>query len=257
MSNLSAVSLIVVVAAAAGLLSLFVQTRVQVAHRKAHQEYGTVVFLQLGVVFAVLLAFVFSSCWEGYNEAAQSVDLECGALHGAAMIAATLPEDQARRVLSLEATYIRSVVFVEWPHVARHRAESLATDNELVALVEAAARLPGLDARQSDGRNQIELLLAQAHAQRENRIFQASLGVPILLWTILVAFSTVLVVFVSLSGIEQKLVAITFTATFAAAIASILILARLLDYPFEGGLALAPNDFVSLLSKVTGLLQSV
>jgi len=47
-------------------------------------------FLQLGVVFAVLLAFVFSEAWGEYNEAAQAVDLEVSAMHGVAMISATL-----------------------------------------------------------------------------------------------------------------------------------------------------------------------
>ena len=41
---------------------------------------------------------------------------------------------------------------------------------------------------------------------------------------------------------------------FAAAITSILVIARLLDYPFEGALAIPPSDFTDLLGKLRLLL---
>jgi hypothetical protein len=45
--------------------------------------------MQLGVVFAVLLAFVFNEVRSEYNESAQAIVLEISAMHGAAVIAAT------------------------------------------------------------------------------------------------------------------------------------------------------------------------
>lgn len=254
-----AVSMLIVAAAglAGGLLSLFLQARIKLAQRKAHQEYGTVVFLQLGVVFAVLLAFVFDSCWEGYNAAGQSIDFECGALHGAAMIAVALPDEQARTVLSLETRYVRSVIDAEWPRMRRDRRESLRTDDDLAALVRAVATLQVQGTEFEGDRDEIQRLVETAHAQREARIFQADQGVPGALWTVLIAFTIVLVGFVSLAALEQRTIAVAFTATFAAATTSILVLAHLLDYPFEGGLALEPTDFHSVLEKLQLLLRGV
>src|ERR1700730_8976688 len=40
--------------------------------RRSH-EVGYAVFLQLGVIFAVLLAFVFNGVWSDYNMAAQAI----------------------------------------------------------------------------------------------------------------------------------------------------------------------------------------
>ena len=53
--------------------------------RRSH-EVGYAVFLQLGVIFAVLLAFVFNNVWSNYNIASQAIDSECASLHGIAIL---------------------------------------------------------------------------------------------------------------------------------------------------------------------------
>src|SRR5579884_994860 len=75
-----------------GALSWLIRTRVNLDALRRHHEVGSAVFLQLGVVYAVLLAFVFIQVWDQYNEAASAIDQECGALHGAAMLASTLQQ---------------------------------------------------------------------------------------------------------------------------------------------------------------------
>ena len=49
---------------------------------RRYHEIGYAVFLQLGVIFAVLLAFIFDNVWSNYNVASQAIDSECGSLHG-------------------------------------------------------------------------------------------------------------------------------------------------------------------------------
>ena len=53
---------------------------------RRYHEVGYAVFLQLGVIFAVLLAFVFNNVWSEYNVASQAIDSECGSLHGIAIL---------------------------------------------------------------------------------------------------------------------------------------------------------------------------
>src|SRR4051812_13443100 len=71
----------------AGALSWTTRKLVQIDAPRRHHEIGSAVFLQLGVVFAVLLAFVFSEVWSEYNTAANAINQECANLHGAAMLA--------------------------------------------------------------------------------------------------------------------------------------------------------------------------
>ena len=110
MSYVAFILIVLACAAAATGFSYAVHRLVHVDTRRRHQEVGSAVFLQLGVLFAVLLAFIFSGAWGEYGEAQDAIDLECGALHGVAMIASTLPPPQAHDLLVLEAAFLDDVI---------------------------------------------------------------------------------------------------------------------------------------------------
>jgi hypothetical protein len=67
----------------------------------------------------------------------------------------------------------------------------------------------------------------------------------------------VLSLFVSFSGIKNRLTALAMAASFTVSIVSILVIARLLDCPFEGALALRPAGFIDVIGKVSDLLSQV
>ena len=75
-----------VVVLGAGIVAAFICALLhRIVHRdtfRRYHEVGYAVFLQLGVIFAVLLAFIFDNVWSNYNVASQAIDSECGSLHG-------------------------------------------------------------------------------------------------------------------------------------------------------------------------------
>jgi hypothetical protein len=256
MSYSASIFIILAVGLAAAGATLWAQKKVTTDLRREHHEVGSTVFLQLGVIFAVLLAFVFSEAWTEYNEASAAIDLEVAALHGTAMLAATLPPPAAKEILGKELTYLDSVVKDEWPVMAAHRSEDLLTDRKLRELIQAVAHLR-VDTPGGFTKPEMLSLLTQAHTQREVRIYQAGSGIPGALWTVLIGFEFILVAFVVLSGLRLWTTAALVSGIFAGSVSSILVVARLLDYPFEGALALHPHDFLSVSSKIAELLTSL
>ncbi len=126
MSYSAAILVIASAALLAALVTMILQSFVAIDLRRKHHDVGSAVFLQLGVVFAVLLAFVFDEAWTQYNEAARAIDLEVGAMHGVGMIGATLPPADAQAILTKEQSYLVSVAFQEWPVMAARRTEDSA-----------------------------------------------------------------------------------------------------------------------------------
>jgi hypothetical protein len=238
-------------------LSYLVHRLVRVEMRVRHHEVGTTIFLQLGVLYAVLLAFVFSEAFGQYAQAQQAVDQERAALHGAAMLASTLPSLQAQEILKLETKYIRDVLHFDWPDMSRLREGNDATELALITLIQHVASLPQNKPDGSSVKAQLLTLLSAAHAESTVRLYSAEGGFPAVLWVILVGFSLILMTFVSLSGVQRYLSLSFFSVTFAICISSILILVRLLEYPFEGAIAISSTSFAETLSKVVDLLHSV
>jgi hypothetical protein len=252
MNYFTAIVIILLCSVAAGALSYFASHMLTLDARRRHHEVGSQVFQLIGVLFAVILAFVFNEVWSQYNTAAQAISSECGALHGAAMLANALPAKEGRAINEAILAYTHEVVDTEWPTMANER-RSIEAAHDLRTVIDVAARLS--TTRPSDVTTQTEILslLSQAHAHRETRTFQLDLGLPAAMWLVLVVFSLFLTGFVILAGIEPP-GSVVFASSFAALIVAVLVLVRMLDYPFEGALALSNQDFVKLASQVSAML---
>ena len=254
MGYLAAFAIILTAGVVAALATALNQRHVDIELRRRNHDVGSVVFLQLGTVFAVFLAFAFSEVWSAYNETQLAIDQEVAAMHGAAMIATTLsPPAAGDAILSAQRAYLESVAYQEWPVMAARRTGDHGTERKFAALVREAANLQLAGPDQSEKKATILSLLTQAHVHRETRIYEASNGVPVPLWGVLIAFTVMLSIFVTLSQIQNATIAVAISACFAAGLVSILVMARLLEYPFEGAIALPPTDFIAAIGKISDL----
>jgi len=251
MSYLAAFVVIALSAVAAAVSSRLVGAKIKLDERQRHHEVGGAVFLQIGVLISVLIAFVFSQVWGEYRTAAMAINGECGALHGAAMLSHALPGDVGQPVDRAIAVYARTVVNTEWPMMTQRRRSPEAT-LAFEAIIQSAANLNVTRAVEVSDQGQIVSLLAQAHAYRETRTFQLSEGIPSFIWVMLIGISLTLIGFVVFAGLEDPGHMI-LAAAFSACMALVLVLVRMLDFPFEGALALPNTDFVKMLAQVSAL----
>jgi hypothetical protein len=248
----TAILTVIAVAAAVGLASMMVSRAISLETRRRHHEVGSQVFQLIGVMFSVVLAFVFSEVWSQYITAAQAIDRECGALHGASLLADAMPKGQGRAVNEQIVAYTKTVIEEEWPAMQARQGRPAAVQ-ALRAAIDAAARTPAETPSEVASRTQIVTLLSQAHEARETRTFQLTLGVPKAMWAVLIVIASMLIGMVVVAGTEPPATVILASA-FAASIVMVLILVRMLDYPFEGALALSDEDFVRLQAEVVAML---
>ena len=67
MSYIEALFIVLLTAIASAIAALFVRGALDLDVRRQRHEVGSPIYLQIGVVFAVLLAFVFNEVWGEYN----------------------------------------------------------------------------------------------------------------------------------------------------------------------------------------------
>jgi Protein of unknown function (DUF4239) len=249
----TAVLIIVSLAVAAAMGSFIVSRAISLQRRRDQHAVGSQVFLQLGVMFAVLLAFVFSEVWSEYNTAAMAINGECGALHGAAILANALPNAAGRPVNRAIVTYTSAVVEKEWPLMAK-RQRSVEAMQDLRTALDVAGRLSLTRPSDVALQSQIIALLSVAHGYRETRIFEIDKGVPVAMWAVLGLLSLFLIVFIVFAGVEGTGLHGLFAGAFTGCTVMILVLVQLLDFPFEGALSLSHADFVRLLAEVSQMV---
>lgn len=254
MSYAAAILVVLLSATLAGAAAFTVDRFVGLEVRRRHHDVGFQFFAIIGLMFSVLLAFVFSEVWSQYNAAKQAITIECGALHGAAIVANAMPNNVGRPIDANLRDYVNDVIQVEWPSMAAHR-RSVEASHGLRVTIDTAARLPVTSASDLANRSEILELLAQAHAAREMRTFQLALGLPGAMWFVLILLSVMLTAFAALAGTDRPAI-VLFAALFAASIVMVLVLVRMLDYPFEGALAIGNDDFVKLGGQIAVLLAT-
>lgn len=234
---------------AAGLLAWLMRRIVRFEALRQHHEMGSAVFLQLGVIYAVLLAFVLSEVWSEYNTAANAMNQECGNLHGVAILASALPSDAGRPIDAALRTYLGAVIANEWPAMERREASDEAR-HAFEVLWHGIAVTDASKGMDNPTRSQMMSELSSAHQWRETRLFQMTLHVPGLMWVLLIGLGVVLVGLLLCFGIAYVTSQVIFTAVFAGSVALVLALVHCLDFPFEGSLRLPPADFQATLQKI-------
>src|SRR5215831_2600175 len=208
---------------------------------RRYHEVGYAVFLQLGVIFAVLLAFVFNNVWSEYNVASQAVDSECGSLHGIA-------------ILNDLHAYLTTILDREWPDMQR-RHESRAADARFQSLWQTVERVD-TDPADNQIRGQLLNLVATAHQSRETRLFQMTQSVPGLVWSVLIAFASALIGCMLVFAAEASLSKAVLVGVFTSALTLALLTVQILDFPFESALQLSSRDFSNTLEKVDRLIAA-
>jgi len=221
---------------------------------RRYHEVGYAVFLQLGVIFAVLLAFVFNNVWSNYNVASQAVDTECGSLHGIAILSDRLPSPARDAILRDVRAYLTTVLDREWSDMQR-RKESRAADTRFQALWQTVETVK-TDPADNQIRDQMLSLLATAHQSRETRLFQMRQGVPGLVWSLLIIFAAGLIGCMLVFAAEASTSKAVLVGVFTSSLTLALLTVRVLDFPFESALQLSSRDFDDTLEKVDRLIAA-
>jgi hypothetical protein len=221
---------------------------------RRYHEVGHAVFLQLGVIFAVLLAFVFNNVWSNYNIASQAIDSECGSLHGIAILSDRLSSPARAMILDGLRAYLRTVLDREWPDM-QQRNESQTADTRFQSLWQAVETVD-TDPADSQIRGQLLSLLAIAHQSRETRLYQMRQGVPGLIWSLLIIFAFALIGCMLVFAAEASLSKAVLVGVFTSSLTLALLTVRMLDFPFESALQLSSRDFDQTLKKIDRLIAA-
>jgi hypothetical protein len=218
---------------------------IAIERRSQHHDVGLPVFAQFGLLMSVLIAFVFSGVWDEYRAADMAINGERSSLHGAALLAEVLPDGRGKLLEHAISDYATIVATDEWQTMRRRQISGRASRafDEIIrqaALVDVSGPVD-----QRAVKNQILALVMNAHDQREARIYQLTQGVPGFIWLTMLALFVFQAMFLIFAGVEWP-VHLLFAAAFAGCTVLVLVSIQLLDYPFEGALALKNTDFVEL-----------
>jgi hypothetical protein len=242
----------VFVAAIVGLAiggMLLVRRSVTLSTLESHNQVAGYIYSVVGVVYAVLLAFIVIIVWQKHTEVQVQVEQEANQLGDLYRNARVFPEEVRTRLQNQIRAYSRIVVEKEWPALAKGEtsADAWAAFNQLWRAYQ-----------QVEARNDHERLwyaksldqLDQLADYRRLRLLSNRAAVPALMWVVLVTTGIITIGFSFFFGAPNSSAQALMTAGLSATIGFVLFLIWDLNGPFSGLVRIEPVAFQQLWSII-------
>lgn len=233
-----------------GVVSLLLALARQVlpADPDRHESAAGAIFSMVGVLYAVILAFVVIVVWENDGKARDDSQVEANAASRIYFTARSLPEPQRTELMGLAHDYVATVAGPEWSQMAHGQTSPQARQHV------AAMRLTAHELRPATADQEILMsgTLAAVDALVDARRERTSaLTAPLtpLMWSGLIVSSVLTVGFMFLFNRPSFAVHLLMVGSVAALIAFILWLVYDLSLPFTGLSAVGPEAFEQILQR--------
>jgi Protein of unknown function (DUF4239) len=247
-------SIIVFGAVALSLVALACFHRfVSVEVRRAHNDVAGFILAIVGVIYAVLLAFIAVSTWEDFNKAQDSAELEADMVDNLYVDSTGLPPTLAFFIQQRLREYIRIVVDKEWPAQRAGRVniegwKPLYELNTAIAKFRSAESTGALDAEVLHTANDL-------YRARRDRLVASTSKIPNVMWVITLLGGGLTVGFSFLFGVPDFRVQLLMTGLLAASLALVIVLIVAFDCPFRGDLSISPDVYSHLYERVAPAMK--
>jgi hypothetical protein len=246
-----AVGLSLVILAMIGtiLLELVVCSVVSAAFRRQHNDIAAAIFSIIGVTYAVLLAFVATLAWDGFNKAKAASHLEAALVMDVTAAADGLAELARANLLDSMTRYTKTVIAIEWPaqaegHLTRAGDRFLDDVQRLVVSLKPAS--------QADTNVHALLLesLTRLRDARQERLLAAETTIPTIVWFVVIAGGAITIAFGSFLGAPSVLMHLGMSCLLAVSGVLVLVLIIALSNPFRGDFRVSTAPFDYVLSRL-------
>ena len=226
-----------------------VRRSVTIQRLETHHEVAGFLIGIVGVVYAVLLAFVVVVVWERYNDAARDLTQEANQVGDLWQMAGGFGPELRTQVRGSLVTYLHTVIDREFASM-RHEQSSPDAETAFIRIWDAY--------RTAQPRSDTEkALYAESLAtmnvlsdDRRTRLHEAHDHMPGVVWAALYGGAAITIAFTFLFQLKSYTLQLVMTVAIVALISLVLFLVMALNRPFGGVLPLSPDPFLQQLARV-------
>ncbi len=216
---------------------LLVRRLVDIKKFKEHHDIAGPIFSTIGVIYAVMLAFVLVIVWQDFDRAQNDTVKEANYFAQIYRDATGLPEPFRSQFLEANGNYLKAVIKYEWPQMQRGE-RSLEAQAAADRVWEVTATFDPKTDKEKIFFSEMLKKMNDAVEMRRQRIQDAGSGLHPALWFVLLFGGIITVVFTFFFGSENLYAQLTMTTMLAVLVVLILFTILLMDFPFSGDLSI-------------------
>jgi len=237
-----------VVVSSLGLVA--VDRLVDIELRRSHNDIAGFLIAIVGILYAVLLAFIAVVTWETYAKAGDIVDSEANTIGNMYDDAVGVLDSVGPGYRRLLIEYVQLVIDEEWPAQRAGRTDKSAYANgwtKVRELTDAIARFEPKTQGQSNMHTELLQDLDRLLSARRTRQLAAESHIPALIWWVIFFGGVLTIAFTYLFGPRSHKMHMTMTAGVAASLALVILLIMAFDSPFRGDVGIASDAYQTVL----------
>lgn len=240
-------------AAVCSVVALLLLTAVRrsrtISHLETHHEVAGFLIGIIGVVYAVLLAFVVVIVWERYYDASRNLAQEANQIGDLWQMAGGFRPDTRDPMRAALNTYARAVTETEWAAMRQGRESAAARDAYAEVWHVYRAAEPRSDTEKALYAESLATVNILSDARR-TRLLDTADHLPGVLWAALYCGAAITVAFTFLFQLKNYPLQILMTTGVVVMIALALFLIIVLNRPFGALLPLSPDPFLDQLARM-------
>lgn len=214
---------------------------------KTHNDVAGFIFATIGVIYAVLLAFMVIVSWENFDRADRNVAKEANYIEDLYRDSTGFPAAFRQEVRSALEDYSSAIVNDEWKTLANgKRSQKVQAASEKIWTLYTSFQ-PQNENQRVFFEESVKKLNEAAELRRE-RILAAGSGIPSILWTVLISGGLITILFTIFFGTENFGAQLIMSSMLSALVALSLFTIMTLDFPFTGSVSISADTFRTVLS---------
>lgn len=221
--------------------------------RSTHNDVSGFVLGIVGVIYAVLLAFIAVAIWQNFGRAEDLVQSEANLVGDLYRDTVAIPDPTASKLRNYLFDYAEIVAQDEWPALASGQPEEASgwqlLDSFHSDLLQFHTHDEALASMQADMVRTLNML----YDARRGRFNAATAGMPSILWWNLIAGAVILMLFTYLFGVPNLPMHLSMVSLLGALIGLVLVLIVLLNNPFRGQSHVSVEPFNRLVRSVEAM----
>jgi Protein of unknown function (DUF4239) len=215
---------------------------------EAHNDTYGVYFSMVGLLYAILLAFVVVVAWEQFNSAEESTHTEVTRLSNLFRDAQPLPDDDRVRIQTALRTYVQNVVDREYATMADGKADE-QTAQAYQAIWNQYYRTKVEDEPAATFFDSAVSRLNELGEARRLRVSSSQSTIPVPLWILLIGGGLFTIAWLFPFHMADTRVQTWAVGTVGAFTGFVLFLIYALQHPFAGDIAIDPAVYQGLLDQ--------
>jgi predicted ABC-type exoprotein transport system permease subunit len=241
--------LLILLTGLAMLGPLLIRRHVAFERLRTNNEVAGFKFATIGVLYAVLLAFVVIITWERFYDAEKALSIEEGSAATIYGLAAGFGGPTTATLHARVTAYLESILRDEWPTMAAGH-QSPKTIRALVSLYDALVRVSPSDMHGQNLQQEIYRELDKMTEARRERLIMSEGTVPGTIWFVLLLGAMLTIAFTFFFGTQNVFTQCLMTGALAAMVFSALLVIIAIDRPFTGAVVVSQESLRGTLTEL-------